>query len=315
MSVNPTDLAIRQMQDRKPAQLSAPQPELIGPAVLLLRRSGLLDSLAQGLAAEHVRLAQALSQSSDVGSVPPTITTGRIAPLLERSASAAANVNSAPSAPAANDRAALPRAGFAGAMTAAAEYASNRGHEALLSRDLQHLRGQGVSLDPTQALDRAILEEYSRSRGPSELRRLVSGMDADEATLIAKQRLEVFAAPASPSGSVPEDGRCAAVVGVSAGLSPLTAKHMIDAQSQGHPADVTLDRSGAAQRRALALAGVERRIGMDRDEYPPATFIEGGAGASIRYIPPGDNRSAGAQIRNQMRNLPDGCAVRLNVVP
>ncbi|WP_423815646.1 NucA/NucB deoxyribonuclease domain-containing protein [Ralstonia solanacearum species complex bacterium KE056] len=49
------------------------------------------------------------------------------------------------------------------------------------------------------------------------------------------------------------------------------------------------------------------------DEYPPAMFKEGGAGASVRAISPRDNMSAGACIGNACRGLPDGTRVRINV--
>jgi hypothetical protein len=48
---------------------------------------------------------------------------------------------------------------------------------------------------------------------------------------------------------------------------------------------LTVDRSNAAQRRAESLQGIPSSPLLDRDEYPPAVFKEGGAGSSVRLIP------------------------------
>ena len=90
---------------------------------------------------------------------------------------------------------------------------------------------------------------------------------------------------------------------------PESAKHIEDAQAAGKPAVLTIDRSGAAQRRQESLKDTPPVKGLDRDEYPPAMFKEGGTGASVRPIAPSDNRGAGACIGAQCRNLPDGTSV------
>ena len=54
--------------------------------------------------------------------------------------------------------------------------------------------------------------------------------------------------------------------------------------------------------------------GLDRDEYPPAMFAEGGKGASVRAIPPSDNRGSGAFIGHKLDGVPDGAKVKLEVV-
>lgn len=41
-------------------------------------------------------------------------------------------------------------------------------------------------------------------------------------------------------------------------------------------------------------------LSHDRDEYPPAASLEGGAGADVRYILSSDNRSAGSRMQAQM---------------
>jgi len=92
---------------------------------------------------------------------------------------------------------------------------------------------------------------------------------------------------------------------------PESAGHIADAQAAGHPDVVTMDRDGASARRAEALRGTQSTPGMDRDEYPPAFSREGGSGASVRSIPPSDNRGAGASMGNQARNVPNGAKVRI----
>ncbi|MCC6553655.1 MAG: hypothetical protein IT372_11630, partial [Polyangiaceae bacterium] len=95
---------------------------------------------------------------------------------------------------------------------------------------------------------------------------------------------------------------------------PEAAAHIRDAQAAGKPSQLTIGQPGsAAARRAEALAGKERVPGKDLDEYPPAMFEEGGAGASVRPISPADNRGAGACIGNQCRGLAPGTKVRIVV--
>jgi len=103
-------------------------------------------------------------------------------------------------------------------------------------------------------------------------------------------------------------------VTISRKRSPEAARHVEDAQAAGHPDVVTIDRSRARPNRDDSLRGVPAAPpGFDRDEYPPACCAEGGAGASVRPIPAGDNRSAGAQLGSQLRKLkvPDGARVRI----
>jgi RHS repeat-associated protein len=97
------------------------------------------------------------------------------------------------------------------------------------------------------------------------------------------------------------------------GKYPEAALHIEDAQAAGHPSVLTIDRAGADANRAAAQAGVPKVPGQQIDEYPPAMFREGGAGASTRPITPRDNMGAGACIGNQCRGLPDGTQVRIVV--
>ncbi len=92
---------------------------------------------------------------------------------------------------------------------------------------------------------------------------------------------------------------------------PESAGHIQDAQGNGQPDVLTIDRKGAKGRRADAMNGQPTVAGQDRDEYPPAMFGEGGKGASVRPISPSDNRGAGACIGAQCRDLADGSRIRI----
>jgi hypothetical protein len=111
---------------------------------------------------------------------------------------------------------------------------------------------------------------------------------------------------------------------------PESAEHIEEAQSgtiwRGRsvddngtplPSEVTVDRPGADFNRREALNGIPGRGGerLDRDEYPPAMFEEGGDGASVKYISASDNRGAGASMGNQARTfgLDNGDKVRIDV--
>ncbi|MGC5859718.1 RHS repeat-associated core domain-containing protein, partial [Ralstonia pseudosolanacearum] len=91
------------------------------------------------------------------------------------------------------------------------------------------------------------------------------------------------------------------------------AQHVADAIKAGKPNVLTIDRAGAAANRQASIGGLDKVAGKHLDEYPPAMFKEGGAGASVRPINPRDNMSAGACIGNACRGLPDGTRVRINV--
>ena len=96
---------------------------------------------------------------------------------------------------------------------------------------------------------------------------------------------------------------------------PEAAAHVADAQASGHPRVLTVDRAGASVRRAVATKGIQKVPNMHLDEYPPAVFKEGGKGASIRAIDPFDNQGAGGSIRQQLRDVPNGTRVVVEVVP
>jgi filamentous hemagglutinin len=117
--------------------------------------------------------------------------------------------------------------------------------------------------------------------------------------------------------STPEGETKASIVKeitISKSKYPDVAQHIEDAQAQGHSDILTVDRAGAAERRAEALKRYSKVDEKQLDEYPPAMFKEGGSGASIRPISPKDNMGAGARIGNLLRDVKDGQQVRIKVV-
>ncbi|WP_216636495.1 RHS repeat-associated core domain-containing protein [Endozoicomonas ascidiicola] len=95
---------------------------------------------------------------------------------------------------------------------------------------------------------------------------------------------------------------------------PESARHIEDAQVSGHPKVLTIDRAGKSSNRRASLKGVPTKKGLDRDEYPPAMFKEGGGGASVRHIPRSDNRGSGASFGAQCRGLSCGSKVQFDIV-
>lgn len=98
---------------------------------------------------------------------------------------------------------------------------------------------------------------------------------------------------------------------------PEATRHIDQAQRQGQPSIVHIDRAGASLRRQQSTSSVNphRKPGPhhERDEYPPALVREGGQNANVRYIPRSDNRGAGASVGAQTRHLPDGSKLRFVV--
>lgn len=84
-------------------------------------------------------------------------------------------------------------------------------------------------------------------------------------------------------------------------------------EDEPKPADLTVDRDGADFNRREAMRGIPTEGGkkLDRDEYPPAVFEEGGADSSVKHIPRSDNRGSGASMGHQLKNYDDGDVVRV----
>ena len=95
---------------------------------------------------------------------------------------------------------------------------------------------------------------------------------------------------------------------------PESAEHIKSAINQGQPAILTLNRPMADENRKLSLAGIPERSYADRDEYPPASFSEGGEGAHVAYINSSDNRGSGSSFRWQLSGVPDRTRVRFRVI-
>jgi hypothetical protein len=96
---------------------------------------------------------------------------------------------------------------------------------------------------------------------------------------------------------------------------PQTTGHWIDAIDAGHDALLHIDRENADLHREQSLAGFPPRDGFHRDEYPVAASREGGTGASVRYIDPGDNTGSGASMGNQLRDWCEDQPFRIRFVP
>jgi len=82
------------------------------------------------------------------------------------------------------------------------------------------------------------------------------------------------------------------------------------------PQDLGSGVGGAGQGRETASVASEPFTPFERlrDEYPAAVFLEGSRSARVRLISPGDNRGSGSIIGHQLRGVPDGTVVRLEVV-
>lgn len=114
------------------------------------------------------------------------------------------------------------------------------------------------------------------------------------------------------------DCKGVAPVYIDSGLYPEIAAHISAAVAAGHPSTVTVERSGAKQRREAAMEfshmpAMPRDSNLDRDEWPMAMFKEGGAGASVRYVNASQNRAAGNSVRLQCASVNNGCPVQVIV--
>ena len=103
---------------------------------------------------------------------------------------------------------------------------------------------------------------------------------------------------------------------ISRSRHPQAAAH-IDHAQRHQPTILHIDRKGAPERRYASIGRIDPTRKpfklADRDEYPPAFTREGGHNANTRWISRSDNRGAGASMRAQTRDLPDGAAIRVLV--
>ena len=93
---------------------------------------------------------------------------------------------------------------------------------------------------------------------------------------------------------------------------PESAQHIDEAQAEGHPTILTIDRGGAKANRRESLRGIPTQPSKDRDEYPPAMFAEGGSGASVKHITEGDNRGSGATFGRELKDYDDGAKIKFS---
>jgi RHS repeat-associated protein len=101
---------------------------------------------------------------------------------------------------------------------------------------------------------------------------------------------------------------------ISRSKHPESAKHVEEALNNGHPDILTINREGAKRNRKESLKGISTQKGKDRDEYPPAMFLEGGKGASVKHIDFSDNRAAGSSIGHMLRPYENGTKIKIRVV-
>ncbi|MCW3007706.1 MAG: sporulation protein [Solirubrobacterales bacterium] len=84
---------------------------------------------------------------------------------------------------------------------------------------------------------------------------------------------------------------------------------------------MVLNRAGADARRDRLLANIPTKPGYDRDEYPMAAGRGRGPGlrrgrnpvgwrAEVRYVPSGENRSAGSVVGIKLRRYCNGTRFR-----
>jgi hypothetical protein len=99
---------------------------------------------------------------------------------------------------------------------------------------------------------------------------------------------------------------------VDAKRHPESARHLEEAGATGRR--LTVNRPGAAKNREDALRGRNKVPNHDLDEAPPAVLRKPGDPVSVRPIPSADNRGAGASIGNQLRKVPDGGQVIIEIV-
>lgn len=111
---------------------------------------------------------------------------------------------------------------------------------------------------------------------------------------------------------------------------PEAAQHIRDVQPA--PRVLTIDRPGADARRRQSIAKFDALVkqgvlppaqpGQQKDEAPPAVFLENGGNASVRPITKNDNEGAGGNLRQQLGNygpnnitLPNGSNVDFWATP
>ncbi|NJK64982.1 MAG: hypothetical protein HC921_21780 [Synechococcaceae cyanobacterium SM2_3_1] len=107
---------------------------------------------------------------------------------------------------------------------------------------------------------------------------------------------------------------CIPIIYVDQSKYPQTAAHIRRAWAKGKPDILTIDRDNAATRRASSTAGIPLcPPGQDRDEYPPAMFLENYGSADVECIDLSDNRGSGSSIRHQAFQYSDGTKIKIEI--
>jgi hypothetical protein len=83
-------------------------------------------------------------------------------------------------------------------------------------------------------------------------------------------------------------------------------RHALYAIRLGHPQLLHKGRPGTSDRNRDAWERKQgkrfpTRRGFDRDEYPPAMSVEGGADTHLRYVPSAENQAQGRELGKQTR--------------
>lgn len=90
--------------------------------------------------------------------------------------------------------------------------------------------------------------------------------------------------------------------------SSQTIAHELEARAAGQPRILHWRPDLADANRRAALRGIATAPGFDRDEYPPASSLEGGKGSDVKLVLRADNRSAGQRLGAVMHQYCSGQA-------
>lgn len=127
----------------------------------------------------------------------------------------------------------------------------------------------------------------------------------------------VFIAAVALGNAVAQDTACVTVKGsgdsgvyvnLNNETSALTITHEREALEHGQPRILHWRPDLADAHRKASLKGVATAPGSDRDEYPPASSLEGGTGADVKLVLRSDNRSAGQRLGAVMHQYCSGQA-------
>jgi Deoxyribonuclease NucA/NucB len=106
---------------------------------------------------------------------------------------------------------------------------------------------------------------------------------------------------------------------VSESVTPNIYRHTLNSFRKGQPEVLHYDsnKENQAERRKEAMKGYPSRgaEGLQRDEYPYASTIEGGAGADVAYVPSKENSSQGGSLGALYKTLKSGDGFLVLPVP